>query len=128
MKWEPDERKLHRIAKIDNNLEIWEGSQHLCATKKELRAQNNPMTAVEYILDKEGIVNASWSLFQHDGAAAFKLLERSPLTPAFSAKDRPGGPTEILNVCRIWRVDCHPLESEEDSAPNGISDTENRLH
>jgi len=48
------------------------------------------MTAVGYILDTEEIVKASWSLFQHDGAATFKLSERSPLPPALSAKDLPG--------------------------------------
>jgi hypothetical protein len=49
------------------------------------------MTAIGYILDTEEIVKASLSLFQHDCAAAFKLSERSPLPPALSAKDLPGG-------------------------------------
>jgi len=57
------------------------------------------MTAVGYISDLEGIVNAFWSLFQHDGTAAFKMSERSPLPPLLSAEDLPGERTEILNVC-----------------------------
>jgi hypothetical protein len=72
----------------------------------------------------EEIVKASWSQFQHDGAAAFKLSERSPLPPALSAKDLPGGQTQILNVRRIWSINLHPVESDENSAPESISDTE----
>jgi len=72
-------------------------------------------------------VKASWSLFQHDGVAAFELSERSPLPPAVSAKDLPGGRTEILHVRRIRRINCHPVESDEDSAPESISDTEHCL-
>jgi hypothetical protein len=49
------------------------------------------MTAMGYISDLEEIVKASSSLFQHDGAAAFNLSERSPLPPALSAKDHRGG-------------------------------------
>jgi hypothetical protein len=71
------------------------------------------------------MVKASWSLFQHDGAAAFKLSEKSPLAPAFSAEDLPGGRTQILNVHRIQQIDRHPAESDEDSSPEIISDTEN---
>jgi len=86
------------------------------------------LTAVGYILDPEEIVNASWSLFQHDGAAAFKLSERSPLPPALYAKDLPGGRTQILNVRRIRRINCHRVESNEDSAPESISDTNDWLN
>jgi len=86
------------------------------------------MTAVGYILNTEEIVKASWSLFQHDGAAAFKLSERSPLPPALSAKDIPGGRTQILNVRRIRRINRHPVESDEDSAPESILDTEDWLN
>jgi len=86
------------------------------------------MTAVEYISDTEEIIKASWSLFQHDGAAAFKLSERSPLPPALSAKDLPGGRTKILNIRQIRRIYRHPVESNEDSAPESISDTEDWLN
>jgi len=72
MKKEAEERKLNRMAKLHNFLELWQGSQNLRAAQKESRAQNKQMTAVEYISDTEEIVKASWSLFQHDGAAAFK--------------------------------------------------------
>jgi len=86
------------------------------------------MTAVGYISDSEEIIKASWSTFQHDGLAAFKWSERSPLAPASSAKDLPAGWIQLLNVRRIRRIDPHPAESEEDSAPESISDTENWLN
>jgi hypothetical protein len=85
------------------------------------------MTAVAYISDTEEIVKASWSLFQHDGADAFKLFKRSPLPPALSAKKLPGGRTQILNVRRVRRINRHPVESDEDSTPGSISDTEDWL-
>jgi hypothetical protein len=97
MKKEAEERKLHTMAKVHDFLEIWQGSQNLCATQKESCAQNKQMTAIGYISDTEEIIKACWSLFQHDGGAAFKLSERSPLPPALSAKDLPGGRTQILN-------------------------------
>ena len=128
MKKEAEERKLHTTAKVDDFLVMWQGSQNLRATQKESRTQNKQMTAVGYISDTEEIVKASRSLFQHDGAAAFKLSERSPLPPPLSAKDLPGGRTQILNVRRIRRINRHPVESDEDSAPESISDTEDWLN
>jgi hypothetical protein len=128
MKKEAEERKLNRMAKVHDFLEMWQGRQNLCTTQKESRAQNKQMTAVGYISDTEEIVRASWSLFQHDGAAAFKLSERSPLPPALSAKDLPGGRTQILNVRRIRRINRHPVESNDDSASESISDTEDWLN
>jgi len=86
------------------------------------------MTAVGYISDTEEIVKASWSLFQHDGAAAFKLSVRSPLPPPLSAKDLPGGWTEIMNIRRIRSIIRHPVKIEENSAPQSISDTEDWLN
>jgi len=86
------------------------------------------MTAVGYIWDTEESVKASWSLFQHDGAAAFKLSERSPLPPALSAKDLPGGRTQILNVHRIRRINRDPFDSDDDTAPESISDTNDWLN
>jgi len=56
------------------------------------------MTAIGYISDTEEIFKASWSHFQHDGAAAFKSSEKSPMPPALSAKYLPGGRTRVLNV------------------------------
>jgi len=98
MKREVEKRKLHRMAKVHNLLEMWQGSQNLHATQKESRAQNKQMTAIGYILHTEEIFKASWSLYQHDGAAAFQLSEGSPLPPALSAKNLPGGRTQKLNV------------------------------
>jgi hypothetical protein len=80
---------------------MWQGSQTLQATQKEARAQNKQMTAIGYISDTEEIVKASWSNFHHDGVAAFKLLEKSPVPPAVSAKDLPGGRSQVWNVRRI---------------------------
>jgi len=128
MKKEAEERKLHRMAKVHNFLEMWQGSQNLRATQKESRAQNKQITVVGYISDTEEIVKASWSLFQHDGAAAFKLSERSPLPPALSAKDLPGGITQILNVRRIRRINHHPVDGDDDRAPESISDTDDWLN
>jgi len=91
MKREAEEKKLQRMAKVHDFLEMWQGSQTLQATQKESRAQNKQMTAIGYISDTEEIVKASWSNFHHDGAAAFKLSEKSPVPPALSAKDLPGG-------------------------------------
>ena len=125
IKKQVDEKLSHRMVKILIILEMWQGSQHLRTTQKEFRAQNTQMTAVGYILDMEEIVNASWSLFQHDGAAAFKLSERSPLPPALSAKDLPGGRSQIFKVRRIRKINHHPVECDKDSSLEQISDTDN---
>jgi len=128
MEKEVEEWKLHRMAKVHDFLEMWQGSQNLRSAQKEPRAQNKQMTAVGYISDTEEIVKASWSLFQHDGAAAYKLSERLPLPPALSAKDLPGGRTQILNVHRIRKINRYPVESDEDSAWESISDTDDWLN
>jgi len=128
MKKEAEERNLHRMAKVHNYLEMWQGSQNLHATQKESRAQNTQITPVGYISDTEEIVKASWSLFQHDGVAAFKWSERSPLPPALSPKDLPVGRTQIVNVRLIRRINRHPVESGDDSAPESISDTDDWLN
>jgi len=128
MKKEAEESELHRMAKVHDFLEMWQGSHNLSATEKESRAQNKQMTAVGYILDTEEIVKASWSLYQHEGAAAFKLSERSPFTPPLSAKDLPGRRTQILNVHRIRRINRHLVQSDENSVPASISDTNDWLH
>jgi len=73
LKIEAGEKKLHRMAKVHDFLEMWQGSQNLRTTQKESQAQNKQMTAIGYISDMEESVKASWSIFQHDGAAAFKL-------------------------------------------------------
>jgi hypothetical protein len=47
------ERKLHRMAKVHDFLEMWQGSQILRTTQKESRALNKQMTAVGSISDTE---------------------------------------------------------------------------
>ena len=59
MKKEVEERKLHRMAKVHDFLEMWLGRQNLRATWKECCAQNKQMTAIGYISDTEEIVKAS---------------------------------------------------------------------
>jgi hypothetical protein len=128
MEKEAEEQKSHTMAEVHDFLKMWQGSQNLRATQKESRAQNKQMTTVGYISDTEEIVKASWSLFQHDGGATFKLSERSPLPPALSAKNLPGGRIQILNVRRIRRINCHAVESDEDSLCESILDTEDWLN
>jgi len=50
------------------------------------------------------------------------------LPPPLSAKDLPGGRTQILNVRRIRRINSHPVEIDEDRAPESISGTEDWLN
>ena len=128
MKREAEQKKLHRMAKVHDFLEMWQGSRNLRVTQKESRAQNEQMTAVGYISDTEEIVKASWSHFQQDGAAASKLSEKSPVPQVLSAKVLPGGRTPMLNVRQIRRVNCHPAKSDEDSSPQSISDSKNWLN
>ena len=99
MKEEAEDRILYRMANVHDHLVIWQGGPYLCAPQTESRTQSMQMTAVGYISDTEDTVNTSWSLFQPDSVNAFTLSERSPLPPALSAKDLPGGRTQILNVC-----------------------------
>jgi hypothetical protein len=80
------------------------------------------MTTVEYISDMQVIKKASLSPIQHAGAAALKMSKRSPLPPPASSKELPGGPTQIFIVCRIRRINCYPVNSDEDSAPEVISE------
>jgi len=128
MKTEAEERNLHRLPKVQDSLEMWQGSQNLCATRKESHHQNKQMSAGGYISDIEEIGKVSWSLFQHDGAAASKLSERSPLPPPLSAKDLHGGRTQRLNVGWIRKINHHPVKGDEESAPEIISDTEDWLN
>jgi len=125
MRREAEQKKLHRMGQGHDMSEMWQGSQNPPATQQESGAQNMIMTAIGFISDTEEIVKASWSFFQHDGAAAFKLSETSPVPPALSAMDLPGGRTQALNVRQITRIDRHPAKSNEDSSPDTTSDTNN---
>jgi len=127
MQKEVDERNLHRIAKVHDILEMWQGSQNQLTAQKESRAHAKQITAVEYASDTEDFINSSWSLFHYDGAAALKLSKRSPLPPALSANDHPEGRTQMLNVCQIRRINRHPVHSNEDCSSGSISDTEDLL-
>jgi hypothetical protein len=98
MKKGAEERTSHRLAKVHDILEMWQGSQNLAATQKISCAENKQMTAIGYISDTEMIITASWSLTDYDGAAAFILSDRSLLPPALSTKDIPGGGTQMFNV------------------------------
>jgi len=71
-----EERIFHRMAKVHDYLGMWQGGQNLCAPEKESRSQNKQIPAVGYISDMEEIVQGSWSHWQPDGAAAFKLSGR----------------------------------------------------
>jgi len=128
MKKDLEESKLRRMAKVHAFLEMWQGSQNLRASQNKSRAQNKQMTVIEYISDTERIVKASWSLMQHDGAAAFKLSERSPLLPALSVMDLSRGRTQICNVRRIRRINHCPVESDAHCAPGSISDSDDWLN
>jgi len=128
LKKDVEERKVHRMAKVYNFLEMWQGSKTLLATQKESRTQNKQMTAVVYISDTKEIIKVSWSNFQHEDAAAFKLSERSPLPPDLSAKYLPGGWTQVLNTHRTKRNHCHLVKSDKESAPEIISVIENWLN
>jgi len=86
------------------------------------------MTAVGYISDTEEMFKASWSNYQHDGEAAFKLSERSPLPLVMSAKDLPGGRTQVLNVHQITQIDSHPAQGDVESKPASISNTNYQLN
>jgi len=73
MKTEVEESKFHRIAKVHNFLEMWQGSQKQYAAQKESGAQGKQITAVGYISDTEEILKPSWPLFRYDGVAVFQL-------------------------------------------------------
>jgi len=115
------------MATVYDFLEMWQGSQNPHTAWKQSPTPNKHMAAVGYISDAEEIFKASWLLFQHDGVAAFKFSERSPLPPNWAAKDLHGGRATIFNVRQIRRINHHPVESDEDSTTESISDAENWL-
>ena len=90
LKREVGATKSLRMAKVPDFLEMWLGSQNLCATQRVSRAQNRQGTAVGYNFDTERIINASWSNLQIDGEAAFKLSERSHLQSRTLGEEKVG--------------------------------------
>jgi exopolyphosphatase/pppGpp-phosphohydrolase len=84
MKEVAEETQLHRMGMAHDFFEMWLGSQNLHDTQKETRARKKQLAAVGYTLDPEEMIKTSWTLIQHEGAAAFKLSERLPLPPALS--------------------------------------------
>jgi len=56
---EAEEKKLQRMVKVHDFMEMWQGIQTLRATHRESRAHNKQKTAVGYISDIEQIVKAS---------------------------------------------------------------------
>jgi len=115
------------MAILDYFEEIWQGSQNRQATQNESPAQNMQIAAIWYISDPEESVKTSWSLSEHDGAAAFKWSEWLQLPPALSAKGLAGGQTQVLTIGQIQRITHHPAESDDNSAPGTIAQTENWL-
>jgi hypothetical protein len=63
LKKEAEERTLHRMAKVHDFLDMWQGSQNLHATQVESRPQNKQMSAIGYLSDIEDIVITSLPLF-----------------------------------------------------------------
>jgi hypothetical protein len=50
------------------------------------------------------------------------------LATRFVCKGPPGGRTEILNVCRIRRINCDPVESDKESASESFSNFDDWLN
>lgn len=117
-----EETKHHRMAKLLDFLEMWQGSQNVCSTQKVSGTRNKPMTVIRYISDTEGIVKGSWRIFQDDCAAAFIFAERSPLPPGFSIKALHGGHTQVIYILQVKRINRHSVESDENTAPAHNSD------
>jgi hypothetical protein len=66
-----EQNKLHRMAKVNAILEMWQGSENLYSPQKAVHAQNAQMTAMGHISDTEETAKSCWSAIQHDSAAAF---------------------------------------------------------
>jgi len=116
------------MAKVHDIVDIWQGSQNLGATQGEFSAQNKQRKTRGWISDTGENVKASSHRFHHDGAAAFELSDRSSLPSVLSAMYLHGGRTQILNLWWIRRIDCHRVESYEDSAALNISKSEKWHH
>jgi hypothetical protein len=99
MKKQAEERTLHRMAKVHNFLEIWQGSQTLHTSQKERQAQNTQRTAMGYISDTEESGKASWSLFQHElKQEMFGKSEKSTVIQSDVTR------VAYLKAFRTWRI------------------------
>jgi hypothetical protein len=123
-----EETKLHRMASTHDFLEMWQGSEKLRATQKAAKAQNKQMTAMGYISDSEEVESSSWASFAHDGLAAFKSNEKTPLPKSLPLTELQNGKTQVLNVRRIPRINRQPGLTDEESAGEDNTDTEDWLH
>lgn len=113
------------MAKVNDILEIWKGSQNICTRLKESHTKHKHITAVEYISDTEEILNTSCSPSEHGGGVAeFKLSQWFPFKPAWSTNDLPGGQTQPLTLCWISTIHRHQVMSNDVTASERISDTD----
>jgi len=55
-------------------------------------------------------------------------VKKITFATSFVCKGSPGGQTQVFNVHWIRRTDHHPAESDEDSAPESISNNKSRLN
>lgn len=127
IKKEAEQKKLHRLAKVHDFLELWRGSQELRVTQKASRAQNAAMTAMGYISDTEETQEKSWSTFAHDGVVAFKSNEKA-LPKSLPLTEIGDGQARVRHFRRIRRIDRHPNDTDGDSGGEGHSDTEDWLN
>jgi hypothetical protein len=86
------------MGQVHNLLQRWQGGQNLHTARKESHADCKQITSFVLIFDTDGIIKASFSLFQTDSAAAFTLMDTSPVSSALSLNDVTGGHTDDINV------------------------------
>lgn len=125
MKKEEEEKKLHRMVKIHDFMELWQGSLKLRRMQKDARAQNKSMTAIGYISDTEETEDMSSSSFHHDGSQAFITSGQRSLPPALSKDDLLDGENKVLYIKPVHRLN---RNIDEDSASEIDTDREDWLN
>jgi len=90
LKSESEKRLLNRMTMVHNIFEMWRDSPNEYATQKESSAHNKHITAKGYFSKAEEIIKVTYSNFQHDGVAEFKLWARLYFPLALSARDLSG--------------------------------------
>jgi hypothetical protein len=68
MRNEAEERKLYRMAKVYNFLEIWQGSQNLSTMQNESEAQNMEMTT-------KGFISTRKRSLKHPGQSFIMMVQ-----------------------------------------------------